>query len=93
MAATSGEKSSAVCSTLMPMPSTRYWSRPVSASTDSSVRIPQSFLPPSTGSLGHFSPGRTPHTCSTARHTATPASAVTGISRSVGRSGRSKTVR
>ena len=55
--------------------------------------MPQSFLPPSTGSLGHFSPGRTPQSSSTASHTATPAMAVTGSSRSGGRFGRSSAVR
>ena len=77
----------------MPMPSTRSCTRPVSPSRDSSVKMPQSFFPSSTGSLGHFRPGLAPQIRSTARHTATPAMAVTGDSRSGGRAGRSRAVR
>ena len=60
---------------------------------ETSVKMPQSFRFPMTGSLGHLSPGRTPQTCSTALHTATPAMAVTGMSLSGERAGRSSTLR
>ena len=62
--------------TLMPMPMTTYSGSCVSNDTESSVRMPQSFLPFSTGSFGHLMEGCMPVTCRTALHTQSPASAV-----------------
>ena len=57
----------------MPMPMTTYSGSCVSNDTDSSVRMPQSFLLFSTGSFGHLMEGCMPVTCRTALHTHSPA--------------------
>ena len=64
-----------------------------SGRNDDSVRMPQTFRPPSTKSLGHLIPQRRPQTRSTARHTATAASGVTIGSVSVRRPVRHSTDR
>ena len=75
MVRNSGGKSSGRWRTFTPMPATMESTVPVSASTVSSVRMPQSFFVPRTRSFVHLMPGCTPH-ASSARQTATATCAV-----------------
>lgn len=91
--ATSGPKSAAVWVRLIPTPTTTWRRAAVSASSSSSVRMPHSFRPSRITSLGHLIPGRTPHTRSTALHTATAVHAVRVDTSSRGHRGRRRTDR
>ena len=93
ISATSGEKSSRRWLTLTPAPMTRDCTAPVSPSRAISVRMPQSFLPPSTRSLVHLIPTWAPETRSTARATATAAIPVAPRRAWGGSWGRSSTER
>ena len=72
----------------MPMPTTAWETKPLSPSSAISVRMPPSFLPLSTRSLGHLIRKFTPQTRSTARYTATALRAVRGRSLSGVQPGR-----
>ena len=87
MARSSGGKSSGRWRTFTPMPATMESIVPVSASTVSSVRMPQSFFVPRTRSLVHLMPGCTPQR-SSARQTATATCAVTVMAAVAAHAGR-----
>jgi len=87
---TSPSKSSSRWLTLKPMPATTYWSSPVSPSTLSSVKMPQSFLPFRMRSFVHLICECVPATRSTARLIATAMRPVSGISCDGASFGRSK---
>ena len=88
-----GPKSSRVWVRSMPMPSTAQ-SRAPSPWKESSVRMPQSFLPSSSTSLTHLMEKERPVSPSRARHTATAAQGVRRLSNSMDAAwGRSRTER
>ena len=84
----SGGKSSRRWETFSPMPMTRASPSPPDSS---SVRMPQSFRPSRTRSLGHLTPTSAPQTSRMAPAQAAAVRAVTGGSRSGGQVGRSRT--
>ena len=90
MSRMSGEKSSGVWFTFMPMPVTIYCRLLVSLSSPSSVRMPTSLRPFKTMSLVHLIRGRTPQAASMPSHTATATQAVKSVTAAGSRWGRSR---